>query len=81
MHVNRTFWIEQGAFTAFGSNHYNLGFQAARLVDKIIQGENPTTIPVEANSTIEFTINMKRAKALGLTIDPVVLYQADYVVR
>jgi putative ABC transport system substrate-binding protein len=81
MHVNRTFWIEQGALTAFGSNHYNLGFQAARLVDKIIQGENPAIIPLEANSTIEFTINMKRAKDLGLTIDPVVLYQADYVVR
>ena len=81
MHVNRTFWIEQGALTAFGSNHYDLGFQAARLVDKIIQGGNPADIPVEANSTIEFTINMKRAKALGLTIDPVVLYQADYVVR
>lgn len=81
MHVNRTFWMEQGALAAFGANHYQLGFQAARLVDKIIQGESPAAIPVEAHSTIEFTINMKRAKALGLQIDPVVLYQADYVVR
>lgn len=81
MHVNRTFWIEQGALAAFGSNHYDLGFQAARLVDKIIQGGNPATIPVEANSTIEFTINMKRAKAMGLQIHPVVLFQADYVIR
>ena len=81
MHVNRTFWIDQGALAAFGSNHYDLGFQAARLVDKIIQGGNPATIPVEANSTIEFTINLKRAKAMGLKIDPVVLFQADYVMR
>ena len=81
MHVNRTFWIEQGALTAFGSNHYDLGFQAARLVDKVIQGGNPATIPVEANSTIEFTINMKRAKAMGLNIHPVVLFQADHIIR
>jgi putative ABC transport system substrate-binding protein len=81
MHVNRTFWIEHGALTSFGANHYSLGFQAARLIDKIIQGEAPADIPAEVNSSIEFTINLKRAQALGLTLDPEVLYQADYVVR
>jgi putative ABC transport system substrate-binding protein len=81
MHVNRTFWIEQGALTAFGANHYELGFQAARLMDKIMQGAHPSTIPVEANSSIEFTINVHQAKTLGLTIDPAVLVQADYIIR
>lgn len=81
MHVNRTFWIEHGALTAFGANHYDLGFQAARFMDKIMKGAHPSTIPVEANSSIEFTINLQQAKTLGLTIDPAVLVQADYVVR
>ncbi|MGE3537843.1 MAG: ABC transporter substrate-binding protein [Candidatus Tectimicrobiota bacterium] len=81
MHVNRTFWMEQGALTAFGANHYELGLQAARLMDKILQGAHPSTLPVEANSSIEFTINIPQAKALGLTIDPAVLVQADYVIR
>jgi putative ABC transport system substrate-binding protein len=81
MHVNRTFWIEQGALTAFGANHYDLGFQAARFMAKIMQGAHPATLPVEADSSIEFTINLQQAKTLGLTIDPAVLVQADYVVR
>jgi putative ABC transport system substrate-binding protein len=81
MHVNRTFWIEHGALTAFGANHYELGFQAAHVMDKIIQGAHPATIPVEANSSIEFTINLRQAHTLGLTIDPAVLVQADYVIR
>jgi putative tryptophan/tyrosine transport system substrate-binding protein len=82
IHVNRTFWVEQGdGFAAFGTNHYVLGFKAARIVDKIIKGEKPADIAVEADSTIEFTVNLKRARAMGLTIDPRVLYQADYVIR
>jgi putative ABC transport system substrate-binding protein len=50
-------------------------------MDKIMQGAHPSTIPVEANSSIEFTINVHQAKALGLTIDPAVLVQADYIIR
>jgi ABC-type uncharacterized transport system substrate-binding protein len=42
---------------------------------------NPATIPVEVNSTIEFTINLKRAKALGLVISPRMLVRADYVMQ
>lgn len=83
MHVDKVFWIEKGALAAFGTDHYNLGSRAARLVDKIIKGESPATIPVEVNSTasVEFTINLKTAKTLRLTIDPEVLYQANHLVR
>jgi putative ABC transport system substrate-binding protein len=82
IHVNRTFWVDkEGGLAAFGTNHYALGFKAARIVDKIIKEKKPADIAVEADSTIEFTINLKRAKAMGLTIDPRVLYQADYVIR
>ena len=81
MHVDQVFWVEHGALTAFGTDHYVLGRESARLIDKILQGEPPATIPVEVNATIEFTINLKRAKELGLTIAPEVLYQANHIVR
>jgi putative ABC transport system substrate-binding protein len=51
------------------------------LVDKILKGTMPADLPVETNAKIEFVINLKTAKALGLTIDPVMLYQADRLVR
>ena len=50
-------------------------------MEKIFKGANPAEIPVEASSKIEFVINLKTAKALGLTIAPEVLYQADQLVR
>jgi putative ABC transport system substrate-binding protein len=53
----------------------------AILVDKILKGADPGTLPVEVNTKIEFVINLKTAKALGLTIPPEVLYQADRLIR
>jgi putative ABC transport system substrate-binding protein len=76
------FYVEQsGGLASYGPDLFATGRQAARLVDKILQGTKPAEIPVETNSKIEFVINLKIAKALGLTIDPVVLYQADRLVR
>jgi putative ABC transport system substrate-binding protein len=54
---------------------------AARLVDKIIKGVSPADIPVEVNSKLEFVINLKTAKAFGLTLAPEILYQANRLVR
>ena len=75
------FWAEQGGLASYGPDFYASGRQAARLVDKIIKGANPAEIPVEVNTKIEFTINLKVAKALGLTIAPEVLYRADRIIR
>jgi putative ABC transport system substrate-binding protein len=75
------FWVERGALASYGPDYYVSGQMAARLVDKIIKGANPADIPVEVNPKIEFAINLKTAKALGLTIPPVVLFQADRIVR
>jgi len=58
-----------------------MGRQAARLVDKILKGAKPAEIPVETNAKIEFVINLKTAKALGLTIAPEVRYQANRLIR
>ena len=77
-----TFFPEtQGALASYAPNTYETGKQAARLVDKILKGTKPADIPVEVNSKIEFVINLKTAKALGLTIAPEVLYQADRLIR
>jgi putative ABC transport system substrate-binding protein len=76
-----TFWPERGALASYGPNHYETGRQAARLVDKILKGTDPAEIPVEMNAKIEFTINLKVANDLGLTIAPEVMYQADRIVR
>ncbi len=75
------FLVERGGFASYGPNSYETGRQAARLVDKIIKGVNPADIPVEVNTKIEFAINLKTAKALGLTIPPEVLFQATKVIR
>ena len=78
---NTGFWTERGALASYGPDYFASGRQAARLVDKILKGENPGEMPVEVNQKIEFVINLRTAKALGLTIPPGVLYQADRIIR
>jgi putative ABC transport system substrate-binding protein len=75
------FWVERGGLASYGPDFYASGRQAARLVDKILKGANPAEIPVEVNPKVEFAINLKVAKALGLTIAPEVLYRADRIIR
>ncbi len=79
--MNRFFVTQQNGFASYGQHGHETGRQAARLVDKILKGANPAEIPVEMNSQIEFSINLKTAKALGLTIPPEVLFQATKVIR
>ena len=73
--------LEQGGLVSYGPDSYDSGLQAARLVDKILNGAKPAEIPMEVNSKIEFVVNLKAAKALGLTIAPEVLYQATQLIR
>jgi putative ABC transport system substrate-binding protein len=75
------FWVERGALASYGPDFYESGRQAARIVDKIIKGASPAEVPVEVNSEIEFGINLKTAKQLGITIPPIVLFQATKVIK
>jgi putative ABC transport system substrate-binding protein len=75
------FWVERGALASYGADYYASGRQAARLVDKILKGAKPAEIPVEVNPKIEFAVNLKTVNALGLSIAPEVLYQANKIMR
>jgi putative ABC transport system substrate-binding protein len=76
-----SFWVERGGLASYGPDYHEMGRQAARLVDKILKGAKPAEIPVEVSPKVEFVINLKTAKALGLTIAPEVLYRADRIIR
>jgi len=75
------FYVERGGLASYGPDLYETGRMAARLVDKILKEAKPGEIPVEVNNKIIFAINLKTASALGLTIPPEVLFQADRVIR
>ncbi len=76
-----SFLVERGGLASYGPDLHETGRQAARLVDKIVKGAKPAEIPVEVSPKVEFVINLKVAKALGLTIAPEVLYRADRIIR
>ena len=75
------FWIERGGLASYGPDTYISGRQSAHLVEKIMKGAHPGTIPVEVNSNIQFTVNLKTAKMLGINIPPHVLIRANRVIR
>jgi len=76
-----TFFAENGGLASYTPNTYASGRMAARLVDKILKGAKPSEIPVEVNHNIEFVVNLKIAKALGIKIAPEALYRANRVIR
>jgi putative ABC transport system substrate-binding protein len=81
MMYESAFWVERGALASYGPDMYASGRLAARLVDKIIRGTSPADIPVEMNRDVEFVINLKTARALGLTLAPETVYRANRFIQ
>ncbi len=78
---SRAWMAEYGGLASYGPSWHDLGQQAAGLVDKIIQGAKPETLPVEVSQQMTFVSNLRTAKLLGLTIPPEVLYQANRLIH
>ena len=73
--------VDEGCLMTYGVNFNAMARRTAYYVDRILQGATPAELPVERPMKFELVINLKTAKALGITIPPALLFQADGVIR
>jgi putative ABC transport system substrate-binding protein len=74
-------FVEEGGLMSYGVSFGDVGRRAAYFVDRILKGAKPADLPVEHPTKLEFVINLKTAKALGLTIPQSLLVRADQLIE
>ena len=80
MHSEKAY-VEAGGLMSYGPNFPDLFRRAAEQLDKILKGVKPGDIPVEQPTKFDFAINLSTAKALGITVPPLLPAQADNVIE
>ena len=74
-------WVDHGGLISYGPDLLAISRLAAGYVDRILKGEKPAELPVQAPTNYELLVNMVTAKAMGVTIPPALLARADEVVE
>jgi putative ABC transport system substrate-binding protein len=74
-------YIPAGGLVSYGADFVDLYRKAAGYVDRILKGEKPSDLPVQAPTKLQLAINLKTAKALGLTVPPSLLSRAEEVIE
>jgi putative ABC transport system substrate-binding protein len=75
------YYTTAGGLMAYAPNATEPYRRAAYFVDRLLRGANPAELPVEQPTKFEFVVNLKTAKAIGLTIPASVLAQADQIIQ